>query len=234
MSLLLLFIILIVAYIFTKLYSVFGNSKYDNNNTYDDNKAKQETKTKTAIEALINSSSDQKSNALTVVKPAQIVDPKLSDELLKVKEIIPDFVPEVFLRNAEKTFDDIFDAFVNGKHQVLKELLEEQLYYSFANQIKRREDQNLRQEINIIHKQTSLADIRVSYKSIQLLIVMDVRQMAAMVDINGQSIDNPNRIYRNVQHKWIFETSILVDNNNQDTQKYEPKWIITQTSSSEI
>lgn len=234
MSLLLLFIILIVAYIFTKLYSVFGNSKYDNNNTYDSNKAKQETKTKTAIEALINSSSDQKSNALTVVKPAQIVDPKLSDELLKVKEIIPDFVPEVFLKNAEKTFDDIFDAFVNGKHQVLKELLEEQLYYSFANQIKRREDQNLRQEINIIHQQTSLADIRVSYKSIQLLIVMGVRQMAAMVDINGQSIDNPNRIYRNVQHKWIFETSILVDNNNQDTQKYEPKWIITQTSSSEI
>lgn len=233
--LLLVFIIFIAVYIFIKLYSIFGNDKYDINNMNNVNK-ENEAKMKTAIEALINASSDQKKNALTVIKPTQIVDPKLSDELLKVKEIIPDFVPEVFLKNAEKTFDNIFNAFVSGKHQVLRELLEENLYNSFANQIKRREDQNLRQEINIIHQQTSLADIRVTYKSIQLLVIMDVRQMAAMVDINGQSIDNPNRLYRNVQHKWIFETSILIDNNiNQENEnENETKWTITQISSNEV
>ena len=231
MSPLLIIIIFISVYIFTKLYGIFGNNKYNNSNNID---KETETKMKTAIEALINASSKQNKNSLTVIKPAQIVDPKLSDELLKVKEIIPDFVPEVFLKNAEKTCDIIFDAFVNGKHQVLKLLLEEHLYNSFASQIKKREDQNLRQEINIIHQQTSLADIRVSYKSIQLLVIMDVRQMAAMVDINGQSIDNPNRLYRNVQHKWIFETSILVDNNNINQEDNEVHWIITQTSSNEI
>ena len=228
--LLFLFIMFIAVYIMFRLYGVFGNNKYNNMNNSD---KETETKMKTAIEALINTSSEQNKNSLTVFKPAQIVDPKLSEELLKVKEIIPDFVPEVFLKNAEQTCDTIFDAFVNGKHQVLKELLEEHLYNSFANQIKKREDQNLRQEINIIHQQTTLADIRVSYRCIQLLVVMDVRQMAAMVDINGQSIDNPNRLYRNVQHRWIFETSILMDNNNINEEDNSIKWIITSTSSSE-
>ena len=232
--LLLVFIIFIAVYIFIKLYNIFGNSKYDINNMRNMDK-ETEAKMKTAIEALINSSSEQNKNAVTVVKPTQIVDPKLSDELMKVKEIIPDFVPEVFLKNAEQTFDNVFDAFINSKHQVLKELLEEHLYNSFATRIKRREDNNLRQEIDIIHQQTSLSDIRVSYKSIQLLVVMDVRQMAAMVDINGQSLDNPNKLYRTVQHKWVFETSILVDSNNINNEKInKPQWIITQTSSSEV
>ncbi|MBR1943889.1 MAG: Tim44/TimA family putative adaptor protein [Alphaproteobacteria bacterium] len=218
----------ITIYIFIKLYSVFGNSKYDNNIRKEN---EHDNKTKTAIEALINSSSNNE-NTQTIVKPVQIVDPKLSYDILKVKEIIPDFVPEVFLKNAEKTFDTIFDAFINGKHQVLKSLLDEDLYNSFANQIKRREDQNLRQEINIIHQQTSLSDIIVSYKSIQLVVVMDVKQMAAMVDINGQSLDNPNRLYRNVQHKWTFETSIL-GKDNEVNSTYIPNWIITRTSSIE-
>ena len=232
MSLFLVFIIFVAVYIFIKLYSIFGNDKYNINNMQ--NNKESENKMKIATEALINPSANSDKNALTVIKPAQIVDPKLSEELLRVKEIIPDFVPEVFLKNAEKTFDNIFDAFVNGKHQLLKESLEENLYNSFANQIKRREEQNLRQEINIIHQQTVLSDIRVSYKSIQLLVVMDVRQMAAMVDINGQSIDNPNRLYRNVRHKWTFETSILMDDNNNQEDNNITKWIITQTSSSEI
>ncbi len=231
---LLIFIIFITGYIFIKLYNIFGNSKYDINNMRNVDK-ETEAKMKTAIEALINSSSEHNKNAVTVVKPTQIVDPKLSDELMKVKEIIPDFVPEVFLKNAEQIFDNVFDAFINSKHQVLKELLEEHLYNSFATQIKRREDNNLRQEIDIIHQQTSLSDIRVSYKSIQLLVSIDVRQMAAMVDINGQSLDNPNRLYRTVQHKWVFETSILVDNNILNNEHInKPHWIITQTSSSEI
>ena len=225
-----LLIFLIAAYIFWKLYSTFGNNGYDNNVHQNQNK-EQDSKTKTALEALINASANNDKESVS--KPAQIVDSKLSDELLKVKEIVPDFVPEVFLKNAEQTFDTVFDAFVNGKHQVLKSLLEENLYNSFANQIKRREAQNLRQEINIIHQQTRLEDITVSYKSIQLLVVMDVKQMAAMVDINGQSLDNPNKLYRNVRHKWIFEISILVKN-NEVNNIYAPNWIITSTSSSEI
>ncbi len=232
MSLFLVFIIFVAIYIFIKLYSIFGNDKYDINNMRDNNNDS-ETKIKIATEALINSSLHNDKNALTILQPVQIVDPKLSGELLRLKEIIPDFVPEVFLKNAEKTFDNVFDAFINGKHQILKESLEENLYNSFANQIKRREEQNLRQEINIIHKQTILSDIIVSYESIQLLVVMDVRQMAAMVDINGQSIDNPNRIYRDVRHKWVFATSILLDNNSQGDNNTN-KWIIKQTSSSEI
>ena len=226
--LLLLIIFFTAIYLFIKLYSIFGNSRYDNN-MYKDRESDSETKT--AIEALINSSFNN--NVVSVANSSQIVDPKLSDELLKVKEIIPDFVPEVFLKNAEKTLDDIFDAFVNGKHQILKSLLEESLYNTFATQIKMRESQNLRQEINIIHQQTRLEDIIVSYKSIRLLVAMDVKQMTAMVDINGQSLDNPSRLYRNVQHKWVFETSILIKENDASSI-YNPNWIITNTSSSEI
>lgn len=231
MSLFLLFIIFVAVYIFIRLYNIFGNSKYDLNNN---NESESEQKIKIATEALINPSFDNNKNALTVIKQPQIVDPKLSEELIKVKELIPDFVPEVFLKNAEKTLDNIFDAFINSKHQVLKESLEENLYNSFANQIKRREERNLRQEINIIHQQTVLSDIIISYKSIQLIVVMDVRQMAAMVDINGQSIDNPNRLYRNVRHKWVFATSILLDINNNQEDNNINKWTVTQTSSSEL
>ena len=66
-------------------------------------------------------------------------------------------------------------------------------------------------------------NIQILTQQIQLLVIFDIKQMTAMVDINGKSFDNPEKLYRNVRHKWVFETDVTSEN-----------WIITKTNSKEL
>jgi predicted lipid-binding transport protein (Tim44 family) len=102
-------------------------------------------------------------------------------------------------------FDTIFDAFVNAKHYTLQEMLSNAMYEQFSRQIRKREEQNLRQEISIKHNKTSIGKIKVLERKASLMIEFDVTQMSAIVNGDGAPLDNPNKLSRNVRHIWIFE-----------------------------
>lgn len=177
--------------LFSRLYVTFGKNKYCN--------TQEEVKIKNAIESLM------KNNQNKELTKRYVINSSLSDKVLEIKTILPDFVPEVFLKQAEKDFNNIFTAFTSSQHKILKEKLTDTLYEDFSFQIQKREEQNLRQNLNIEYKQTVLEDIGINNNTIQILVIFNVKQMSAMVDINGKSLDNPHKISRNVQHKWLFE-----------------------------
>ncbi len=150
---------------------------------------------------------------------------QIAPKILELKNIYPDFVAEVFIKEAEQTFDDVFNAFASSQHQVLKSKLSESLYEQFASQIKKREDNNLRQEISIVHKNTEIENVKINSLEVELTVKFVVEQVSAMVDVNGVSYDNPSKLARKVQHTWVF-----VSHNNE----LPTKWIITKTSAKEI
>ena len=212
-------LVFITVFIFMKLFNSFGNSKYNNESiTRESMTQESEKKMKTALNL------EQPQNPI-VQSTIQPVDNSFANDIIMIKNRFENFVPEIFLKQAEQIFDKVFNAFVDSQHQILKESLSEKLYENFAVQIKKRDDKNLRQEMTIEHLKTSLKKIYISSDVIQLLVSFEVSQVVAMVDINGNSLDNPNKIARKVQHAWLFESS---ESNNG------LKWIIVKTSSNEL
>jgi predicted lipid-binding transport protein (Tim44 family) len=144
----------------------------------------------------------------------------LQNNIIKLQNKIPNFSPAAFLKKAEEVFDAIFDAFVNAQHGPLQAMLSSSLYNRFADMIKKREEQNFRQEMSIKHNKTSITTVKILKKKASLTVEFEVTQMSAMLRADGTPIDNPNRISRDVLHKWIFEREYS-----------EPNWILAGTSS---
>ncbi|MDR0695214.1 MAG: Tim44 domain-containing protein [Holosporales bacterium] len=159
-------------------------------------------------------------NGATVEKPKTQKQNPLHVNILKLQKKIPSFSPVAFLKKAEEMFDTIFDAFVNAKHYTLQSMLSKALYEKFSEQIKKREENNLRQEMTIKHNKTSIATIKVLKTKATLVVKFDITQMSAIIKSDGTSIDNPGRLSREVLHTWIFERSFCND-----------KWILSTTSS---
>ena len=203
-----LFVLAIIALlIFYKLFREFGRTQKIIINMSEEDREK----LKNVIEGVIansssSSSPDEENATLDKVSTA-------------LQEKFPDFTPTAFLAKAEEMFDAIFNGFANSHHYILKAMLTEKLYESFASQIERRESKNLRQELLIKHKETSLDEIQILSEKAQIFVTFDVEQMSAMVTSEGISPDNPKRIYRDVIHKWVFERAFGKDN-----------WILSKTS----
>ncbi|GHT89110.1 hypothetical protein FACS1894113_3200 [Alphaproteobacteria bacterium] len=185
-----------------KLFGVFGKVKF----SIKDEQLKSECVKKMLIKTAQNDE-----NALVADK-----------EVLNLQERFHDFSAVAFLGKAEEVFDSIFNAFANSHHHTLKSMLTDDLYESFAERINKREDRNLRQEILIKHKKTSIEKVKIMETKACVLVSFAVEQMSAMIDTEGKSFDNPMRLYRNVLHKWLFERFYS-----------SSSWLLTNISSAE-
>ncbi|MDR2598445.1 MAG: Tim44/TimA family putative adaptor protein [Holosporales bacterium] len=146
--------------------------------------------------------------------------PKGLDHL---QQKFPNFVLSEFLSQADGLFDTIFAAFVDADRNALKAMLTTTLYRGFSEQIRRREEKDLRQEIVIKHNKTTLDRVQILMTKAKLLISFNVSQMNAIINSDGALMDNPNKIFRDVLHNWTFE------------RKYgATSWILAKTSSIEI
>ncbi len=200
-----LFLFLLFALIvFFKLYKSFGKVQFSNPNNF--------VRIKPATETV---NTDKKISE---------DDKRISLKINELKTMYPDFIPEVFIKQSEQTFDEVFNAFASSQHQTLKSRLSEKLYEQFANQIQKREENNLRQELSITHKETKIKDINISSISVEITINFIVEQVSAMIDVNGISPDNPNKLSRTVSHTWVFSSNISEKQN----------WIVIKTSAKEV
>ena len=199
-----------------KLFKEFGKTKNEQIMTTTD--VEKEKMTRAAIEEFISSINKNAENTEKIT----VADSQLSSDIIALQQLHPGFLPETFLTKAEEMFDSVFNAFANSHHHTLKEMLTADLYEGFADQIKKREEGNLRQEILIKHKKTALEKIQLLANKARLFVTFDVSQMSAIINSDGISFDNPKRLYRDVIHKWIFER-----------KTNEESWILSNTSSAE-
>ncbi len=185
--------------IFYKLFREFGRTQNVIINVSEEDREK----LKNVIDGII---------AKQYGNPDSSGNPELDRVTEALREQFPDFTPSSFLSKAEEMFDSIFNAFANSHHYLLKSMLTERLYESFASKIERREARNLRQELLVKHLETSLSTIRVIPGKVQILVTFVISQMSAMVNSDGISFDNPKRLYRDVVYRWIFERAFGKDN----------------------
>ena len=212
----LLFLASVAFLIFYKLFKEFGKAHEIIINVNEEDEKKLKSIIGDIMSRNLKNNNQENSGQDT---SASAINPELAEDIAALQNRFPDFMPISFLAKAEEMFDAIFNGFANSHHYILKSMLTADLYESFAAQIERREAKNLRQELLIKHKKTILNKIRIFAEKAEILLTFDVSQMSAMVDSEGVSYDNPKRIYRDVNHRWVFERVFGRDN-----------WILSKTS----
>ena len=199
-----LFILILVAFlVFFKLFKEFGKTQ----KIIIDMSEEDKNKLANMIDSIIAKQSDKSSYSSDMRRASA-----LDKEIISLQEKFSDFAPTTFLTKAEEMFDAIFNAFANSHHYLLKSMLTEKLYESFAAQMERRQAKDLHQELLIKHTETSLDKIEILQEKAQILVTFDVSQMSAMVNNEGVSFDNPKRLYREIIYKWLFERNFNKEN----------------------
>lgn len=206
-----------------KLFKEFGKANHVMKNLSEE----EQDKLQKTVENIIGSMKQNQSNnsneiQAKIVNQDDFIEDPIAKDVAALQEKIPNFLPVAFLNKAEEMFDMIFNAFANSHHHILKAMLTERLYEIFSDQIQKKVDSDLRQEILIKHKKTTLDQVQLLADKVKLWVSFDVSQMSAMINSDGVSFDNPKHLYRDVIHKWIFERNFDEDN-----------WILSKTSSVE-
>ncbi len=151
-----------------------------------------------------------------------------SSNFLTLKSYFDDYAMESsFFDSMNIIFDEIFSAFANSRYDVLKERLSPSLYDSFSEQIRKREEKNLRQDLSIEHISNEIKSVDVFPSNrVEITISFIVSQMSALVNDDGISPDNPNRLSMEVEHIWSFSREFQSDENSSPSN-----WILIKTSS---
>jgi predicted lipid-binding transport protein (Tim44 family) len=145
---------------------------------------------------------------------------EVSAEILQIQAAFSEYQNKSIVTDLETMFDAIFQMFANSRHEELKKMLSASMYESFAEQIAKREEKNLRQEIDIKHTKTTISKVENCEQKIVLIVLFDVSQMSATINSEDVSYDNPGRLHINIRHKWIFERAKVDDS----------KWVLTKTT----
>ena len=197
----LVFILAIVAFIVLyKLFKEFGKVKHN---------------ATSQIEEMLKS---------TMIKIQDQTEKKEPFELLTIKKYFPEYENSSFYNDMSVLFDKIYNAFAESKHDVLKEFLAQSLYEEFSDQIRKRQEKNLRQELFLNHLSTEICHMKTFHDRVEVTLDFRVSQMSALINEDNISFDNPSKIYIDVSHKWTFTREI----------KGNSSWILVKTSSSAI
>ncbi|MHA1558960.1 MAG: Tim44/TimA family putative adaptor protein [Alphaproteobacteria bacterium] len=155
-----------------------------------------------------------KGNKKTSLKSVQIVQngSDLSLELRKKLDAIQkkdsSFDIFVFFKKAKIAFMAIMKAYASANHKILKALLSQSVYESFAKAVEERDAHNLRQETEIDNLEIEISDINIKSDKIQMIVKFTSSQMIATFNERGESFDNPSRIKIPSIDIWTFEKSI--------------------------
>ncbi len=141
-------------------------------------------------------------------------------QIVKLQEAFPEYIDKNITSELEQIFMTVFKAFVDSRYQDLKALLSKQLYESFSNRIKKREEKNLRQELDIKDVSSEIINIDLINQKARLDVIFKVSQMSTTINSDGISFDNPSKLYIDVTHKWNFERFMSKTS----------KWIVTKTN----
>jgi predicted lipid-binding transport protein (Tim44 family) len=155
------------------------------------------------------------------VEPAEVKELQINVDL--IKSVFPDFELIPFIEKAERLLLLVLEAFTKSDYDTLSSVLTADLYESFVVQIQKRDKLEFKQEILVQHKSSSIDDVQILDDRVSLLVSFCISQMSAIYKKDGSPVDNPNKIYRKIMHKWTFERMIS-----------DANWLISKTSLAEI
>ena len=133
----------------------------------------------------------------------------LNERLNQIKKIDKAFNLDMFINNSKRAFEFIIKSYVNNNEKELSKLLSKEILQDYKNEIRKREKNKERLEIEIIELKepvikkvsidSNLAKIQVEYKS---------QQIQATYDINDKIIDGDVNQILSIKEVWIFSRKL--------------------------
>ncbi len=209
MSLNIIVLLLVVAVVFYRLYSLLG--------TRPDGFEKHEIDDKEAAKLfdLIVKETSKTING----EAEEVVEPTGIDAVFAK---IPGFNKEKFINGAKKSFEMILNAFAKGDIDVLKMLLGKNLLKKFQDIIKKRQEEGVSAEAELIgFTKAEIKDAQISASKIAKITVDFIsEQVNLLKNSKGDVVEGDANFIQSISDTWTFEKDITSPN---------PNWLLVST-----
>ena len=150
----------------------------------------------------------------------------LPDNIRAVFEILrkedKNFNAKTFIAGTKKAFEMIIDALNNYYQDVLKELLEYNLYRHFVSELRKRHDSGLKYEITLVSiKNVEILEACIEDEIASIKVKIDSEQIILTKDKKGEITAGKVDEILQISDVWTFSKNI----------KSESYWKLTETSS---
>lgn len=213
------FLMILVAFIITRLYSVFGSNGSEEKvrviiKPIDKNAEKKlmENISKVIKES---KSSDNKEN---------IVDFDSLSEPEKSLARIPNFNKENFMRGACRVFEVVLQAFSSGNISEIKDLVSKKIWDAFNQIIASRKENNMTSEVDFIcFDKSEIKEVKLLKNSAKVVVEFVSEQINILRNEKGEVIEGDENFVQKITDIWTFERTLNAKNN---------KWVLVSTKKS--
>ena len=149
-------------------------------------------------------------------------DADLAAGLRAVAEVDPTFTPHSFLEGAKQAYEMIVTGFAEGDRQTLKNLLDKDVYDSFARAIGEREAAGQKNDFTFVGL-PKIAIVGAEYDKKNVLVTVDFHAevVSAIRDKDGNLVEGNADQVQTIADEWTFA---------RNPKSRDPNWKVITTS----
>ncbi|SFV37680.1 Predicted lipid-binding transport protein, Tim44 family [Devosia crocina] len=146
----------------------------------------------------------------------------LAQGLRAVSEADPTFTPKSFLEGAKQAYEMIVTGFAEGDRQTLKNLLDKDVYDSFARAISEREAAGQKNDFTFVGL-PKIAIVGAEYDKKNVLVTVDFHAevVSAIRDKDGNLVEGNADQVQTIADEWTFA---------RNPKSRDPNWKVITTS----
>lgn len=149
-------------------------------------------------------------------------DAGLAAGLRSVTEADPGFTPKSFLEGAKQAYEMIVTAFAEGDRQTLKNLLEKDVFESFARAIADREAAGHRNDFTFVGlPKIEISDAEFDKKNVLVTVRFHAEVVSAIRDAEGNLVEGNADQVQTIADEWTFA---------RNPKSRDPNWKVVTTS----
>lgn len=215
-----IFLVIVVAFILTRLYNVFGSHAEEKKVRVVVKSVNKETEEQIMRE--ISEALNEKQDATPkTVSPADLANMSEQDRLLAR---IPAFDKQGFINGANKVFELVLTAFNSGNMESVKELISKKILTAFNEVIAQRKAQNMTSEVDFIcFDKSEIKDVKILKNSAKIAVEFITEQVNLLRNAEGKVIEGDENFIQKITDVWTFERSLNAQSN---------KWLLVSTKKS--
>ncbi|MBQ8481151.1 MAG: Tim44 domain-containing protein [Alphaproteobacteria bacterium] len=203
------FLMILVAFIITRLYSVFGSNG-------NDEKVRVIIKPidKNAEKKLMENISKVIKESKKTDNKADIIDFDSLSEPEKSLAKIPNFNKDNFMRGACRVFEVVLQAFSSGNITGIKDLVSKKLWDAFNQVIAFRKENNMTSEVDFIcFDKSEIKEVKLLKNSAKIVVEFVSEQINILRNEKGEIIEGDENFVQKITDIWTFERTLNAKNN---------------------
>lgn len=211
-----IFLLILVAFVVTRLYSVFGSNGG-------------EEKIRVVVKPL-NKEAEKKfvENITKVIKETdnkenmqKITDFESLSEPEKSLAQIPEFDKDNFMRGACRVFEIVVQAFGKGDISEIRNLMSKKLWDAFNQVINYRKENNITSEVDFIcFDKSEIKDVKLLKNSVKIMVEFISEQINILKNQKDEVIEGDENFVQKITDVWTFERNLNAKNN---------QWVLVST-----